>query len=94
MLLWGEAIGPNKTRIQITFPSGSSSGQAGFVFGYKRSTDYWLRVLDLADGCCVASPQPWLDASDIGTEAPNGACLDRRHVFRSGASPKESGTER
>ncbi|MCG8508110.1 MAG: hypothetical protein MI741_02675, partial [Rhodospirillales bacterium] len=45
--LIGEDIGPATTTVVFTFPTGATSGQAGIVFGYKSSTDYWLRVIDL-----------------------------------------------
>ena len=48
MVLIGDNICHLHWETKITFPSGTSSGQAGFVFGYKSPNDYWLYVIDFA----------------------------------------------
>ena len=48
LLLRGEPIGPpNQLGAYVVFPTGATSGQAGFVFGYKSPNDYWMYVADL-----------------------------------------------
>ncbi len=47
ILLLGESMGPLQATVTLRFPSGTTAGQAGLVFGYQSGANYWLRVLDL-----------------------------------------------
>ncbi|QNN21540.1 RHS repeat-associated core domain-containing protein [Planctomycetales bacterium ZRK34] len=47
VLLFGEDVGPSKWIVRVKFDAQASNGQAGIVFGYKSSADYWLQVYDL-----------------------------------------------
>ena len=49
LALTGEAVGLTTTSFPFTFPAGTTTGQAGVVFGFKSITDYWLKVYDAAD---------------------------------------------
>ena len=49
MALFGQAEGLLTTRVTFSFPNNTTTGQAGFVFGYKSTQDYWLSVYDAAD---------------------------------------------
>jgi len=48
IILTGKTMGVMKGHIKFTFPTGTTTGQAGFVFGYKSINDYWLNVEDFA----------------------------------------------
>ena len=50
LTLLGDDIGPHIAYMQMTFPSGATTGEAGYVFGYKSSDDYWLQVVNLGTG--------------------------------------------
>ncbi len=44
-----ESLGTFEAHSQIDLPSTATTGQFGFVFGYKASSDYWIDVIDIAD---------------------------------------------
>jgi hypothetical protein len=48
IILRGGNIGPMQAYTRFTYPSTTTSGQIGFVFGYKSGADYWLWVGDIA----------------------------------------------
>ncbi len=50
MVLLPQNSGPFCASMDTTVPDGVTSGQYGYVFGYKSINDYWLNVNDLSDG--------------------------------------------
>ncbi len=48
LILTGENIGPTQPAVAVTVPTGTTTGQFGFVLGYKSGADYWLWAEDMA----------------------------------------------
>jgi RHS repeat-associated protein len=46
-VIWGGSMGPTLCGANVTFPSGATTGQAGWIYGYKSISDYWVRLYDI-----------------------------------------------